>query len=147
MGSRQHVHIQLKNHHQTYETHQTPGTRYRCLLFPIAPSLRAAENNKQFLAGYEKARAALAKDNLAEAKKASADLGEPGAALAKTETLDAARIAFAALSDNAIKAASGQPGYYVMHCPMLKKDWVQTNSKIENPYGGKDMLSCGEVKK
>ncbi len=118
-----------------------------CLVFPIAPSLHAADNNKQFLAGYEKARAALAKDNLAEAKKASADLGEPGAALAKSETLDAARIAFAGLSDSAIKAASGQSGYYVMHCPMLKKDWVQTNSKVENPYGGKDMLSCGEVKK
>ena len=118
-----------------------------CLLFPIAPLLRAADDNMQFLAGYEKARAALAKDDLAEAKKASADLGEPGTALAKSETLDAARTAFAALSGDAIKSASGQSGYYVMHCPMLKKDWVQTSDKVENPYGGKDMLSCGEVKK
>jgi hypothetical protein len=24
---------------------------------------------------------------------------------------------------------------------------VQTSDKVENPYGGKDMLTCGEVKK
>ena len=42
------------------------------------------------------------------------------------------------------KLAAGQSGYYVMHCPMKKADWVQTSSKVENPYGGKEMLSCGK---
>ncbi|MGI9114982.1 MAG: hypothetical protein DLM52_01340 [Chthoniobacterales bacterium] len=116
-----------------------------CLVFPIAGALHAGDS-KSFLASYEKVRAALAADNLADAKKASAELGEPGAAIAKSETLDSARLGFAQLSDEAIKAASGQPGYYVMHCPMLKKDWVQTSKQVSNPYGGKDMVTCGEIK-
>ena len=43
--------------------------------------------------------------------------------------------------------AAGQSGYYVVNCPMLKKDWVQNSEKIANPYGGKEMASCGEIKK
>jgi hypothetical protein len=30
---------------------------------------------------------------------------------------------------------------------MLKKEWVQTSTTISNPYGGKEMVSCGEIKK
>jgi len=30
---------------------------------------------------------------------------------------------------------------------MLKKDWVQTSEKIGNPYYGKEMAGCGEIKK
>ncbi len=37
--------------------------------------------------------------------------------------------------------------YYVAHCPMKNKDWVQTSTTIANPYGGKEMISCGEIKK
>ena len=51
------------------------------------------------------------------------------------------------LSDKAKELAAGQPGYYIVHCPMLEKDWVQTSDKIANPYGGKDMTTCGEIKK
>jgi len=39
-----------------------------------------------------------------------------------------------------------KPGYYVYHCPMLKKDWVQTSTTTVNPYAGKDMLGCGEIR-
>ena len=58
-----------------------------------------------------------------------------------------ARAAFGKLSDKAVKAAAGQNGYYVAHCPMKNKDWVQTSTTISNPYGGKDMVGCGEIKK
>jgi len=119
-------------------------------LVALAAPLSAAQlsdQNKQFLANYEKVHQALVADDLAMAKKAAADLGAPGSDLAKSETLDQARAAFEKLSGEAAKLAAGQSGYYVMHCPMKNKDWVQTNDKVANPYGGKEMLSCGEVKK
>jgi hypothetical protein len=106
-----------------------------------------AETDKQFLSRYERIRSALAADNLAAAKTAAGDLGEEGAALTKSNSLKEARAAFEKLSDKATHLAAGQSGYYVVNCPMLKKDWVQTNDKIANPYYGKEMATCGEIKK
>jgi hypothetical protein len=106
-----------------------------------------SENEKQFLAAYEKARAALAADDLGAAKAAAGDLGDDGAALAKSSSLKEARLAFEQLSERAKKLVAGQPGYYVVNCPMLKKDWVQTSETIGNPYYGKEMSTCGEIKK
>ena len=119
-------------------------------LVALAVPLSAApltDQNKQFLAAYDKVHHALVADDLAGAKKAAAELGTSGAELSKSNSLDEARAAFSKLSDQAEKLAAGQSGYYVMHCPMKNKDWVQTSEKVENPYGGKEMLSCGEVKK
>lgn len=118
-------------------------------LCAFAASVRAAdfsESDKRFLANYEKGHAALVADDLAGAKKAAVDLGESGAALAQSGTLDAARAAFVKLSDQAVKIAAGQSGYYILHCPMVKHDWVQTSKKVANPYGGTDMVTCGEIK-
>ena len=105
-----------------------------------------AAEDKQFLARYENIRAALAADNLPEAKKAAAEMGEEGKPLAQTNALQLARREFETLSARAIKLTGGQPGYYVVNCPMLKKDWVQTSTKISNPYAGISMLTCGSVK-
>jgi hypothetical protein len=119
-------------------------------LMALAVPLSAAQltdQNKQFLAAYDKVHHALVADDLAGAKKAAAELGTAGVELSKSKSLDEARAAFSKLSDQAEKMAAGQSGYYVMHCPMKNKDWVQTSDKVENPYGGKDMLTCGEVKK
>jgi hypothetical protein len=106
-----------------------------------------SDENKKFLAAYEKARQALAADDLDGAKNAAADLGTKGSELANSKSLGDARAVFAKISAEAEKMVAGQPGYYVMHCPMLKKDWVQTTEKVANPYAGKQMLTCGEVKK
>ena len=106
-----------------------------------------SETDKQFLSRYEKVRSALAADDLAAAKTAAGDLGEEGAALTKSSSLKEARSAFEKLSDKAKQLAAGQSGYYVVNCPMLKKDWVQTSEKIANPYYGKEMATCGEIKK
>ncbi len=103
--------------------------------------------DKAFLGTYEKIRSALAADDLTQAKEAAASLGETGADIAKSQSLDGARASFAHLSKKAEKLAVNQPGYYVVHCPMAKKDWVQTSDKISNPYLGKEMLGCGEIKK
>ena len=121
-----------------------------CLLVILTTGLRAAdlsESDKQFLTGYEQIRAALAADNLADAKKAAAVLGEEGAPLAKSDSIVSARKEFTTLSERAIKLAAGQEGYYVVNCPMLKKDWVQTSDKIANPYAGSSMLTCGVIRK
>src|SRR6266567_971245 len=86
----------------------------------FAVSLQAAalsDQDKQFLTAYGKAHDALVTDDLASAQKAAVNL------------------------------AAGQNGYYEAHCPMKNKDWVQTSTTIANPYGGKEMVSCGEIKK
>lgn len=104
------------------------------------------EQNKQFLVAYEKVHHALVADDLVGAKKAASDLGTEGAELAASNSADA-RGAFEKLSAKAKQLAAGQPDYHVVHCPMLKKDWVQTSTTVANPYGGKGMVTCGEVEK
>jgi hypothetical protein len=106
-----------------------------------------SDADKQFLARYEKVRSALAADDLGAARTAAGDLGDEGAPLAKSNSLKDARAAFEKLSEKAKQLAAGQAGYYVVHCPMLQKDWVQTSEKIANPYYGKEMATCGEIKK
>jgi hypothetical protein len=113
----------------------------------LAQAANLSEKDKQFLAGYEKAQTALAADDLSTAKAAAADLGNDGAELSKSNSLKDARAAFEKLSAKAKQLATGQPGYHVYHCPMLKKDWVQTSTTTANPYGGKEMVGCGEIQK
>jgi hypothetical protein len=106
-----------------------------------------SEDDKQFLGAYEKVRSALAADDLGGAKAGASGLREDGVALGKSSSLKEARVAFEKLSDKAKKLAAGQSGYYIVNCPMLRKDWVQNSDKIGNPYYGKEMASCGEIKK
>lgn len=107
----------------------------------------SAEENKQYLAAYEKIHAALVQDNLVTAKAAAADLGEAGTLLAQSGSLKEARAAFEKLSAEARIRSAGQSGYHTFHCPMLKKDWVQNSTTVANPYGGKEMVTCGEILK
>ena len=112
-----------------------------------AQAANLSDKDKQFLAGYEKIHTALVADDLGKAKSAAQELGEDGTDFGKVNSLADARAAFEKLSAKAKGLITGQSGFYVVHCPMLKKDWVQTSDKIENPYGGKDMVTCGEIKK
>lgn len=107
-----------------------------------------APADKEFLAKYEPVRAALAADHLADAKKAAGAIGaDPDAQkLAAAGDLKAARAAFAGLSARAIKLGGKTPGFYVVHCPMANKDWLQTSKSISNPYEGKEMSTCGVVR-
>lgn len=112
-----------------------------------ASATNLSDKDKQFLAGYQKVHAALGADDLNGAKAAASELGAAGADLAKSNSLQEARNAFEKLSAQAKPLAAGQPGYHVFHCPMLNKDWVQTSTTISNPYGGKEMVGCGEIQK
>lgn len=116
----------------------------------LAAPLRAAElsaADKQFLGNYEKLHVALAADDLAGAKLAAADLGDEGKAIVAADKIETARAEFGKLSERAVEMAKGQDGYYVAHCPMVKKSWVQISTEITNPYAGKEMLTCGVIKK
>jgi hypothetical protein len=134
-----------------YTRHGFGGLLAFCLVpLCFASPLRAEElsdSDKFFLAGYEKLRFALVADDLVRANEVATELSDSGFEIPRSETLERARAAFARASDIAIKVASGQSGYYVMHCPMLNRDWVQTSKQVSNPYGGKEMISCGEIKK
>jgi hypothetical protein len=112
-----------------------------------AHAANLSDKDKHFLAGYEKIHAALAADDLASAKSAARDLGEDGIQIANANSLKDARASFEKLSGRAKNMVAGQSGYYVVHCPMLKKDWVQTSTTVANPYGGKEMVGCGEIQK
>jgi hypothetical protein len=111
-----------------------------------AQAANLSDNDKQFLAGYEKIHTALAADDLSSAKTAAKGLGEEGSDIAKAGSLKDARAGFEKLSSRAKTLVAGQSGFHVVHCPMLKKDWVQTSTTVANPYGGKDMVGCGEIK-
>ena len=121
------------------------------IAFAMTASLGHAANlsdrDKKFLTSYEKIHVALAADDLASAKAAATELGDQGSDIAKANSLKDARAGFEKLSAHAKTIATGQSGYHVAHRPMLSKDWVQTSTTISNPYGGKDMVSCGEIKK
>ncbi|MDQ2919407.1 MAG: DUF3347 domain-containing protein [Verrucomicrobiota bacterium] len=119
-------------------------------LFGFCLTSRAADlsnEDKKFLAKYESVRAALALDNLEDAKKAAEALGEVGAGISKSDKIATARNEFAKLSEHAIKIASGQSGYYIVNCPMVQKDWVQPAGQISNPYAGQSMPTCGAIRK
>lgn len=113
-------------------------------------STRGAELDdvdRQFLARYEKVRAALAADDLSRAKRSAKELGEEGDSLGQSTSMKDARAAFSKLSEHAIALARGRAGYYVIRCPMLKEMWLQPAGTISNPYAGQSMPECGMIMK
>ena len=131
------------------------GISHLILLIPVVLAFTAArvqaaplgETDKQFLAAYEKIHTALAADDLSNAVSAAKELGDGGGDIVKAKSLTEARTSFEKLSAKAKGLVAGQSGYYLVHCPMLKKDWVQTSTTVTNPYAGKAMASCGEIQK
>lgn len=113
----------------------------------LSNAAQLSDQDKKFLISYEKIHTALAADDLPGAKSAAAELGDLGGDIVKAGSLRDARAGFEKISASAETIAAGQSGYYVMHCPMLNKDWVQASTTISNPYGGKEMVGCGEIKK
>lgn len=124
----------------------------------------AADVPAPLLDAYLKVHAGLAGDQLsdavADAKVVAAEAAKVGdeaanvraaaEKLAGAQKLDAARDAFGQLSEALIKLAGGKApsaDVKIASCPMVKKSWVQKGDKIQNPYYGKSMLSCGDFKK
>jgi len=116
-----------------------------------------AQNADNLLKTYDTVSTALANDDLAAAKTSAAALAEQATTdknaalaeqadkLAKSDSLDAAREDFKAMSTTAIALAKGSETYHVMNCPMAKASWVQSGTKVMNPYMGKQMQQCGSM--
>ena len=133
------------------------------ILLAVVPVALATEMKfPKTLEQYEMVRAGLAADELASAKNGATNLVtavqeefagskpmiDASQKLAASESLDDARAAFQVISQELVKLVQGQPGYFVMKCPMMKDAvWVQTTAKVSNPYKGKSMPECGEIVK
>lgn len=69
--------------------------------------------------------------------------------LSKASDLKSARTAFKPLSNSLIKNLAdhhAKDAYVEVYCPMADASWLQANKSVHNPYLGKDMLTCGEIK-
>ena len=141
-----------------------------CLL--CAGALRAAEEPalmepvKSVLAHYLTIQTNLANDTfkgLDEQAKAIAsavksdtmkmlpsDVATQADALAQAKDLNGAREAFKPLSASLIKymtdKKAGKGVYHEVYCPMANASWLQLGKDVRNPFYGKAMLDCGEVK-
>lgn len=137
----------------------------------IATGARAAENPslmppvKSVYAHYLKIQTELAKDSLkgvaqqagaiAKAvegdsmKMLPAEVAKQAAALAGAKDLKAARAAFKPLSASLIKYLAdhkARSAFVEVYCPMADASWLQADKEVKNPYMGKAMLTCGEIK-
>jgi Cu(I)/Ag(I) efflux system membrane fusion protein len=132
------------------------------------PGNRSAE---PMLAAYERARAALAADETkglpeiaAELERTAMEAAATGPAgttdhfravasaaksLGTAADVDGARLAFGEISRHVIALLAADKalaeGKHVFECPMTAgyRKWVQPSEKLENPYMGTKMLSCG----
>jgi hypothetical protein len=130
-------------------------------LIAAQASAREASNAETAcLQAYHEVYEALARDDLAAAKKSAGDLADKATAarcattptqameLARSDSLEKAREHFKAISAECVKMAAGIDGQYVFTCPMANADWLQTDGRqVSNPYMGKTMGTCGEIKK
>ncbi|AZA57602.1 DUF3347 domain-containing protein [Chryseobacterium shandongense] len=70
--------------------------------------------------------------------------------IADSINISVQRKSFYQLSDHMIALTKefkvSQNPVYVQYCPMAEGSWLSDESKIVNPYYGKSMLSCGNVK-
>jgi hypothetical protein len=83
-------------------------------------------------------------------KTLPAEVANQADALAQAKDLKAAREAFKPLSASLAKYMSdhkaGKGTYHEVYCPMANANWLQVGKDIKNPYYGKEMLDCGELK-
>ncbi len=140
-----------------------PGTATVAATPAGRPAPRSADV-AALLDAYLRIQAALAEDRfdaVPDGALAIANLtvkiGSPAAAVkvgvnpfAQAADLRAAREAFGALSDAVIafvRSAGALPdGINAAYCPMARKSWLQRGTAIRNPYYGKAMGDCGQLR-
>jgi hypothetical protein len=110
---------------------------------------------------YDAVRQGLANQSLTDAKARATELA--GAArssdhdeiagradsVAKAGDLEAARHAFAELSESMIayrKTSAEKPKPVLAYCSMAKHSWLQPQGEISNPYFDASMRTCGEIR-
>ncbi|MDE3067539.1 MAG: DUF3347 domain-containing protein [Verrucomicrobiota bacterium] len=101
------------------------------------------------LTGVAENAGAIAKAVRTDAKTMPAVVATEAESLAKTRNLKSARAAFKPLSASLIQylADHNARGAYVeVYCPMARAGWLQAGKDVNNPYLGKEMAKCGEIK-
>lgn len=135
-----------------------------------AAGARAADNPaltvpvKSVYGHYLKIQASLAKDSMSgvaqnadaiakavqtDAKAMPSAVATEAEALAKASDLKSAREAFKPLSDSLIQYLAdhhARNAYVQVYCPMANANWLQSSKNVSNPYLGKSMPDCGEIK-
>ncbi len=142
-------------------------------LFSILPVSAQSKKDVQVTKLYQNyiaIKSALASDDADKTSKAATDfiktastidykqvsegnlniLRKDATAISEARTINSQRETFMNLSDNMIALTkefkvSDNP-VYIQYCPMADGSWLSDESKIINPYYGKSMLSCGNVK-
>ncbi|MBI5686724.1 MAG: DUF3347 domain-containing protein [Verrucomicrobia bacterium] len=103
------------------------------------------------LRGVAEAAGAIAKLAAADpTKTVPADLAAQAGSLARAKDLAEARESFKQLSASLIGFLERQKvgtGHLVVYCDMAKASWLQREPSVRNPYFGKAMLKCGEVRR
>ena len=93
---------------------------------------------------------AIANSVRTNTKSFTPDVAKQADALAEAKDLKAARSALKDLSTSMIKLLGertvAKGTYYEAYCPMVEASWLQEGKAIKNPYMGKAMLDCGEIK-
>jgi Cu(I)/Ag(I) efflux system membrane fusion protein len=83
-------------------------------------------------------------------KMLPAEVAQQAETLAAAKDIKKAREAFKPLSASLVKYLAdhkaGKGAYHEAYCPMAKASWLQTEKEVRNPYYGKSMLDCGELK-
>lgn len=103
------------------------------------------------LEGVPSAATAMVKAIQGDAMKLlSPEVAAQAKALAQAKDLATARAAFKPLSESLIKHLKDQKvplgTYHEAYCPMAKASWLQTGTTVLNPYMGKSMPHCGQLK-
>jgi hypothetical protein len=129
-------------------------------------AVAAAGSIQRVVDPYLKIQIALSADTMDDVKPQAAVIAKEADALGaqgkdvktaakqleQAADLAAARTAFGALTKAVLSYAEATksefgPGVQEAYCPMARKSWLQKGDKIENPYYGKSMAGCGEIKK
>ena len=83
-------------------------------------------------------------------KMLPADVGSQAEALVKATDLSSAREAFKPLSKSLIQYLADNKvhsdSFTEVYCSMADASWLQSETEVHNPYLGKTMPSCGEIK-
>jgi hypothetical protein len=138
-----------------------PATQKLNGLMPVYLSIKEALVNSEATtaagkaAEFEKVLATIKADDLSTAERKQftglkSKLIKDAGQIAKSKDLEKQRASFETLSANLLLLAksvklSDQP-VYTQYCPMKKASWLSTEKTIRNPYYGKQMLECGQIK-
>jgi len=107
----------------------------------------ASDSMENVVASAESLAKAIRADS---GKTFPSEIAGQASALAQAKDLATARKAFQPLSQSLVqyvKAGKVPAGtLFEVYCPMPKASWLQADKTVRNPYFGRAMLDCGQVK-